>query len=115
MSVTIARSDPVPRTDTKLLPFTIVEDDSGEPVELSGATITWELRKRTPYDAAITLDDEGVSITERDNAAGEFTIRIEQNATEDLEFATYRERLRIVDNEGNQTTWIGEVPIVEDA
>ena len=115
MSVTIARSDPVPRTDTKLLPFTIVEDDSGEPVSLSGATITWELRKRTPYDAAITLDDEGVSITERDNAAGEFTIRIEQNATEDLEFATYRERLRIVDNEGNQTTWIGEVPIVEDA
>ena len=115
MSVTIARSDPVPRTDTKLLPFTIVEDDSGEPVELSGATITWELRKRTPYDAAITLDDEGVSITERDNAAGEFTIRIEQNATEDLEFTTYRERLRIVDNEGNQTTWIGEVPIVEDA
>ena len=115
MSVTIARSDPVPRTDTKLLPFTIVEDDTGEPVSLSGATITWELRKRTPYNAAITLDDAGVSITERDDDAGEFTIRIEQNATEDLEFTTYRERLRIVDNEGNQTTWIGEVPIVEDA
>ena len=115
MSVTIARSDPIPRTDTKLLPFTIVEDDTGDPVSLDGATITWELRKRTPYEAAITLDDAGVSITERDNDAGEFTVRIEQNATEDLEFATYRERLRIVDGDGNQTTWIGEVPIVEDA
>ena len=115
MSVTIARSDPIPRTDTKLLPFSIVDNDTGSPVILSDATITWELRKRTPYDAAITLDDAGVSIIERDNAAGEFTIRIEQNATEDLEFTTYRERLRIVDNEGNQTTWIGEVPIVEDA
>ena len=115
MSVTIARSDPIPRTDTKLLPFTIVEDETGDPVGLSGATITWELRKRTAYEAEITLDDAGVSITERDNAAGEFSVRIEQNATEDLEFATYRERLRIVDDDGNQTTWIGEVPIVEDA
>jgi len=115
MSVKIARSDPIPRTDTKLLPFRIIDDDTESPINLSDATITWELRKRTPYDAAITLEDAGVSISERDNAAGEFTIRVEQNATEDLEFATYRERLRIVDNEGNQTTWIGEVPIVEDA
>jgi len=115
MSVTIARSDPIPRTDTKLLPFTIVDDDTGDAVDLTGATITWELRKRTSYDAELTLDDEGVSITDRDNEAGEFTVRIEQDATEGLEFTTYRERLRIVDAGGNQTTWIGEVPIVEDA
>jgi len=114
MSVTIARSDPIPRTDTKLLPFTIV-DDTGDAVDLTGATITWELRKRASYDAALTLDDEGVSITDRDNEAGEFTVRIEQDATEGLEFTTYRERLRIVDGVGNQTTWIGEVPIVEDS
>lgn len=115
MSVTIARSDPIPRTDTKLLPFTIVDDETGNPVDLSGATLVWELRERTSYDAALTLDDAGVAITERDNPAGEFTVRIEQDATEGLEFETYRERLRIVDADGNQTTWIGEVPIVEDA
>ena len=115
MSVTIARSDPIPRTDTKLLPFTIVDGDTGDPVNLSGAELVWELRKRTSYEAALTLDDAGVAITERDNGAGEFAVRIEQDATEDLEFATYRERVRIVDGDGNQTTWIGEVPIVEDA
>jgi len=114
MSVTIDASDPIPRTDTKRLPFTIVEDDTGDPVNLAGATIEWSLRQRTPYPEALSLSDSGVSVIERDNDAGTFTIEIEQNATEDLEFATYREQLRIVDGNGNQTTWIGEVPIVED-
>ena len=115
MSVTISASDPIPRTDTKLLPFTIIDDDTDEPVNLSGATIEWSIRQRTPYPKALSLQDEGVSLIERDNENGKFTIKIEQNATEDLEFATYREQLRIIDGAGNQTTWIGEVPIVEDS
>lgn len=114
MSVTISASDPIPRTDTKRLPFTIVEDDTGDAVNLINATIEWSLRKNTRYPVALSLSDPGVSIIERDNTAGTFTIEIEQNATEDLEFETYREQLRIVDGDGNQTTWVGEVPIVRD-
>ena len=115
MSVTISASDPIPRTDTKLLPFTIIDDGTDEPVDLSGATIEWSIRQETAYPKALSLQDTGVSLIERDNPNGEFTVKIEQNATEDLEFETYREQVRIIDGDGNQTTWIGEVPIVEDS
>jgi len=40
---------------------------------------------------------------------------VDTDATAGLEARTYRERLRITDSAGDQTTWIGEVPIVEDS
>jgi hypothetical protein len=114
MSHTIASSGHVPQTDAKVLPF-VVRYESGDRIDLTGADIVWELRERAPYDPALSLDDSGVSIVDRVNSEGEFSIRLETDATADLEPLRYRERVRITDSNGDQTTWIGEVPIVEDS
>lgn len=114
MSHTIARADHLPQSDAKVLPF-IVRDKGGSRLDLTGANISWQLRVRSPYEPALSLDDPGVSIVDRVDGQGEFAIRVDTDATGGLEARTYRERLRITDSAGDQTTWIGEVPIVEDS
>ena len=114
MSHTIKRTEHVPQSDAKILPF-VVRNESGSRVDLTGATISWQLRKRPPYEPALSLSDSGVRIVDRVDGQGEFAIRIDTDATAGLEATTYRERLRITDSAGDQTTWIGEVPIVEDS
>ena len=113
MSHTIDRSDKVPRTDAKVLPF-VVRNKDGERIDITGATIVWELRARSAYEPALSLEDVGVEVINRVNDRGEFEIRLDTDATEGLEPRTYRERVRITDTDGDQTTWIGEVPIVSD-
>lgn len=114
MTHTISATEHVPRTDTKVLPF-VVRDDSGSRVDITHATITWELRKKSTYPPALSLTDAGVSVVNRVGEQGEFAIRLETDATADLDPQVYRERVRVTFTDGDQTTWIGEVPIVEDA
>ena len=113
MSNKIDRSDHVPRTDAKVLPF-VVRNQDGERIDITGATIVWELRARAAHEPSLSLEDVGVEVINRDNDQGEFEIRLDTDATEDLEPRTYRERVRITDTSGDQTTFIGEVPIVSD-
>ena len=113
MSNTIDRSDHVPRTDAKVLPF-VVRNKDGDRIDITGATIVWELRARAAHEPSLSLEDVGVEVINRDNDQGEFEIRLDTDATEDLEPRTYRERVRITDTGGDQTTFIGEVPIVSD-
>lgn len=113
-TVTLPASERIPQGDARKIPFRIVDGD-GNPVNLTAADIVYELRERAPYDPELSLSDSGVSIVDRDNDAGEFAIKLDTGATGDLEPQTYRERLRVTDSNGNQTTWIGEVPIVEDS
>lgn len=112
--VTLPASERIPQGDARKIPFRIV-NESGTAINLTGADIVYELRERAPYDPELSLADSGVSIVDRDNAAGEFAVKLETGATGSLEPQTYRERLRVTDDDGNQTTWIGKVPIVEDS
>ena len=114
MSHTIQRTEHVPKSDAKIIPF-VVRNKSGSRVDLTGAMISWELRKRPSYDPALSLQDAGVRIVNRVDGQGEFAIRLDTDATAGLEATTYRERVRLVDSSGDQTTFIGEVPIVEDS
>ena len=113
MSNKIDRSDHVPRTDAKVLPF-VVRNQDGERIDITGATIVWELRARAAHEPSLSLEDVGVEVINRVNDRGEFEIRLDTGATADLEPRTYRERVRITDTSGDQTTFIGEVPIVSD-
>ena len=113
MSNKIDRSDHVPRTDAKVLPF-VVRNEDGERIDITGATIVWELRARAAHEPALSLEDTGVEIVDRVDDEGSFAIRLSTDATADLEPRTYRERVRITDTSGDQTTFIGEVPIVSD-
>ena len=113
MSNKIDRSDDVPRTDAKVLPF-VVRNEDGERIDITGATIVWELRARAAHEPSLSLEDVGVEVINRVNDQGKFEIRLDTDATEDLEPRTYRERVRITDTSGDQTTFIGEVPIVSD-
>ena len=113
MSNKIDRSDHVPRTDAKVLPF-VVRNQDGERIDITGATIVWELRARAAHEPSLSLEDVGVEVINRVNDQGKFEIRLDTDATEDLEPRTYRERVRITDTSGDQTTFIGDVPIVSD-
>ena len=113
MSNKIDRSDDVPRTDAKVLPF-VVRNQDGERIDITGATIVWELRARAAHEPSLSLEDVCVEVINRVNDRGEFEIRLDTDATEGLEPQTYRERVRITDTDGDQTTFIGEVPIVSD-
>jgi len=114
MSHKIDRSDHVPRTDAKVLPF-VVRNEDGEPIDITNAEIVWELRIRAPYEPSLSLEDSGVDIVDRVDDEGSFAIRLSTGATADLDPRTYRERVRITDEDGDQTTWLGEVPIVDDS
>ena len=114
MTHTITATDHLPQSDAKVLPF-VVRNEDGERLDLTNAEIEWQLRARSPYEPALSLSDPGVNIVDRVDEQGEFAIRVDTDATDGLEARTYRERLRITDSAGDQTTWIGEVPIVADS
>lgn len=114
MSYEIPRTEQIPQTDAKVLPF-VVKNENGDRINITGATIEYELRKGAVYDPELSLSDTGVSVVNRVDGQGEFAIRLDTDATEGLKAQTYRERVRITDASGDQTTWIGRVPIVEDS
>ena len=111
MSHEISKVEHVPLGDTKVLPFSVTED--GSALNLSGAEIEWSIRLDRGDDAALSLDDSGVSI-DRDDSDGEFEITLAESATSSLSERVYRERVEITDNEGNRTTWRGQIQFVSD-
>lgn len=97
------------RGETQELPF-VVEDDSG-PIDITGANIEWTLS----YDDSIylSLSDPTVSITNRNNSAGEFRIRLEADATAQLTPQTYDETITITEANGDVTKEDGRIRIEE--
>ena len=95
--------------DTRELRFS-VEDEYGNPVDLSEATITWALFEREyqadPSVALLSQDDDGVSI-ETNGSDGAFRVEIDGDASTDL-YGQYFHR-PIVDRDDGVASWIGEV------
>lgn len=114
MSITIPDAEPVRVGDAVELPFELTDEETGDAIDLSTGTIEWSLRRDVGYSAAVTLADSDVSIINRDNPNGEFSVKLDTGATEELEVGTYRERVTFTDSAGNETTWIGELPLKSD-
>ena len=113
MTIEVQPTVTIPRGDAKVLPFTVTEGDTGDVYSLSNADIEWELHDRRNEDVELSLDDTGVSIQNRDDLNGEFKVKLDTGTTEDIETGLYREYIRITDDSGNRTTFIGRVQLVK--
>jgi len=105
----------LPRGDARALPFTVTEKDTGNIVNLTNATIEWGLYTRLDNTEVLDLSDPGVSIQARNNENGRFEVKIETNTTSGLDLGLYKEYLTITDQNGNRTTFIGQIQLLESA
>jgi hypothetical protein len=102
--------------DDRTLQF-VVTDGDGDPVDISGGTVSWGLWDRAyqddPADAVLTGDDSGVEIvtdSRVDTTAGEFEVRIDGGATADL-YGDYHHRPAVEQTDGSRASWRGEATI----
>lgn len=100
--------------DDRTLAFQVV-DDQGDPVDISGATVSWALFDRfyqdDPADAVLDDSDSGVElVTDNrvDTTAGEWQVRIDGEATDDIWGRKYH-RPRVEQTDGTEASWVGTV------
>lgn len=111
MSNTIESIEDWPKGDTRILPFSVIDEDAGgEDMDITNADISWRLRDSVREEEVLSLDDEYVTLTITDALSGEFEITIEKEATEDIS-GNFREIIEIVDPEGRRHSWTGRVEI----
>lgn len=101
-----------PQGDKRKIQFQIVDED-GDPEDTTDYEIEWVLQDTRTREEVLSTDDTGVSIDARDDYIGKFDILLETDATDDLTPSDYREVLQITDTDGDQTTWVGEVVLME--
>jgi len=103
----------LPRGDARILPFVVTEQDTGNIVDLTDATIEWNLYTRTDNNEVLSLSDPDVELSSRDDAAGEFAIKLQSTSTSELPLAVYVEYVVITDETGDRTTFEGTIDLVE--
>jgi len=103
----------LPRGDARVLPFSVTDSDTGDVVDLTDAEIDWGLYTRAENTPVLELSDPGVSIQTRDNTNGAFEIKLDSTTTTDLDLGLYKEYLTITDENGNRTTFIGQIQLLE--
>jgi nitrogen fixation protein FixH len=102
--------------DDRVLAFVVV-DSNGDPVDITGATVEWALFER-PYetdsaDAVLDGSDSDVELV-TDNRVdltnGEWEVRVDGSATEDI-WGAYTHRPKVTDADGNTASWIGTIDL----
>jgi hypothetical protein len=104
----------IPETDARELPFDVI-DDQGNDVDITNYTIEWQLAEYQTKNVLLDLGDSGVSVTNRNDLSGDFSIKIETDTTNNFELHLYEEYILLTDGNGDQTTYQGAVRIVEGA
>lgn len=102
--------------DDRTLAFQVV-DANGDAVDISNATVEWELYVRAyeddPANAVVTGSDSGVElVTDNrvDTSNGEWEVRIDGSVTAD-EWGEYHQRALVTQSDGTTATWRGRVVI----
>lgn len=100
--------------DDRTLAFQVV-DESGSGVDISGATVAWSLFDRDyetdSADAVLDDSDSGVElVTDNrvDTSIGEWEVRIDGEATDDL-YGEYHQRPSVEQADGTEASWRGDV------
>ena len=95
--------------DTVALDFSIVDDDD-DPVNLTGATVRWQLSRRERLEPIVQkISGSGITVT--DAVGGLFTVDLAPSDTEDL-YGTYYHEAEVTDASGNiSTVRTGEIVI----
>jgi hypothetical protein len=98
--------------DDRTLAFQVV-DGQGDPVDISGATVSWGLYDRIyqddPADAVLDDSDSGVELvtdTRVDTTAGEWEVRVDGEATDGIYGRKYH-RPRVEQPDGSEASWVG--------
>lgn len=102
--------------DSRVLAFTVV-DGADNPIDISGATVSWELYEREyqddPADAVLTEADTSVEIVTDnrvDTTDGEFEVRLDAGAL-DGEWGRMYQRPKVEQTDGTVASWRGEVVV----
>lgn len=102
--------------DDRTLAFTVTDDD-GNGIDISTASVNWELYEYEYNDdtsnATLSGSDSGVELvtdSRVDSANGDWEVRLDGSATDDL-WGEYYQRPRVVQSDGSQATWLGTVVI----
>jgi len=102
--------------DSRTLAF-VVTDSAGDPVDISNADVSWLLAEREyiddPADAVLSDGDPGVEVvtdSRVDTTQGEFEVRVDSAATEDI-YGEYHQRPVVTQADDTTASWSGEVII----
>lgn len=113
---TLATIDDFLAGDSREIAFQVV-DANGNGVPISNATVEWRLFARDyqtgDSDATLTGDDSNVEIVtdnRADTSVGEFEVRLDPAATEDL-YGKFYQRPKVIQSNGDEATWRGELII----
>jgi nitrogen fixation protein FixH len=102
--------------DDRALAFQVVDAD-GDGVDISNATVEWRLFER-PYhdeaaDAVLTGSDSGVELvtdSRVDSTIGQWEVRVDADATEDL-WGEYWHRPRVTQMDESTASWRGRIEL----
>lgn len=102
--------------DDRVLAFSVVDAD-GNTVDIADATVSWSLHER-PYEsdsstAVLSGSDSDVEVVTDDrvnSADGDFEIRLDPSATDDL-WGNYHQRPVIEQSDGTTASWVGKIVI----
>lgn len=102
--------------DSRTLSFQVT-DGNGDGVDISNATVTWGLWDREylddDADAELTQADSGVEVVTDnrvDTSIGQFEIRLDPQATEDL-WGDFYHRPAVEQSDGSVASWRGVLTI----
>ena len=100
--------------DDRALSFQVVDAD-GDGVDITNATVAWELYERPynddPNNAVLTGSDSGVELvtdSRVDSSIGQWEVRVDGEATDDL-WGRYHHRPRVEQSDGTEASWRGLV------
>lgn len=102
--------------DDRALVFQVVNDD-GDPVDITGATVSWALYDRPyhddPADAVLTGSDGGVELvtdSRADLTNGIWEVRVDGDATAEM-WGEFTHRPQVEQSDGSLASWKGGVVI----
>jgi len=102
--------------DDRVLAFQVV-DSNGGGVDISTATVAWDLFERPyqtdPAEAVASGTDNDVTLitdSRVDSTAGRFEVRVDGSVTAD-EWGRYTQRPSVEQSDGTVASWIGAVVI----
>lgn len=100
--------------DDRVLAFRVTDDD-GTGIDIDSADVSWALFERAyqsdPADAVLTDSDSGVEVVTDnrvDTTAGEWEVRLDGAATEELH-GRYYQRPALEQSDGTEASWRGTI------
>lgn len=100
--------------DTKKIdiPDGVIDEDTGDPVDLTNAEIEWQLRDKYGDETLVSKLNSGSDLTVTDASAGTFYVMIRPDDTQNQE-GDYQHRIIVTESDGTTSTvTVGQITIL---